>query len=916
MNNYQDPPHRKYLSEQLWHAESIDIVTKKLSTDIEQGISEEEAANRLRYYGENRIRPKKGKAPWLRFIEQFQQPLVYILLIAGTVAAILGEKVDAAVIYAVVFINAIIGFIQESKAEKAIEALSRLIQSEVTVIREGQKKKVKTESLVPGDLVQLEAGDRVPADIRLTYTNSFQVDESALTGESIPVNKTTEVVESEKTLADRLNLAYAGTLVSGGFAQGIVFQTGDETETGRIARMINEATDLSTPLTKKIAQFSKLLLWVILLLGFITFVIGILRGQETLQTFMAAVALAVAAIPEGLPAAVTITLAIGVSRMAKRKAVIRKLPAVETLGSTTVICSDKTGTLTENQMTVREIYAGDDLFQITGNGYQAKGEIIFEGNPIKVESYPALQECLLAGALCNESSILDDEHEGIKLQGDPTEGALIVSAEKGLIKAQHVKNKHPRLSMIPFSSKRMFRATLHKSAAQDRHIIYKVGALEPLLARCTDQLNRAGEIVPINKQRILNQAESMAKRGLRVIGVARRHIDSSHSTLHDHHVSDNLTFLGIQAMMDPPRIESIESVDLCQKAGIAVKMITGDHLVTAQAIANQIGLKSKDGEDPLAITGKFIESISEEELPDIVEKTQVFARVVPEQKLRLVKALQSRGHIVAMTGDGVNDAPALKQADIGIAMGISGTEVAKNAADMILTDDNFSSIRAAVEEGRNVFDNLSKFIVWTVPTNAAQASILMTAILLGTQLPTLPVQMLWVNMSTAILLGLMLVFEPKEKNIMHRPPRDPRQPILTPSLILRTVFVTGIILVGAFWIFFHELKYNGLEQARSAVINTVIFTQIFYLFNCRSLSLSFFSVPFFSNPLIFLGVGLMIIFQLLFTYHPVMQALFHTAGISSITWIKILAIALSAFAMVEFEKMLTRQRSKVSTSSK
>ena len=816
----------------------------------------------------------------------------------------LGEWVDSSVIFGVVFINAVVGFLQETKAEKSIEALSRMVTTEATVRRDGRKLRIHSEDLVPGDVVLLQSGDRVPADLRLFLVRNLHVDESALTGESLPVPKHPDPLVLDTILAERKNIAYAGTLITSGQAESVVWGIGDQTETGRISRLISSAVELSTPLTKKIAQFSKLMLRVILALAAATFVLGIARGEKAEDMFMAAVALAVGAIPEGLPAAVTIVLAIGVARMAKRRAIIRKLPAVETLGSTTVICSDKTGTLTENQMTVTEILAGGKTYQVTGAGYEPAGELRLGGEAVNLPDHPALTECLRAGVLCNDSQLTREDGQR-KVQGDPTEAALLVAAEKGGLIHADTHRDSPVLDSIPFESEHMFRATLHDT--RTGRVIYKVGALERLLERCADALGEENSLVPLDKAAVHRAAEEMAARGLRILALARRHMDPGHDTLEHAHVAESLTFLGLQGMMDPPRPEAIISVRKCQQAGIAVKMITGDHLVTARAVARQIGLMGNEDDGKLVtLSGRELEKISDAQLPEVAERTAVFARVAPEQKLRLVKALQARGHVVAMTGDGVNDAPALKQADIGVAMGITGTDVAKSAAAMILTDDNFASIEAAVEEGRGVFDNLVKFIVWTLPTNVGEAMILLVAILFGTVLPALPVQLLWVNMSTAIFLGLMLVFEPKEKDLMTRPPRDPKRPLLTVSLLARTALISLIMLAGAFWLFFWELRAEGETEAaaRTAVINVIVVVEITYLFSCRSLHHSIFTIGWLANRWAVAGALAMLGAQLLFTYAPVMNLLFHSAPIGGESWLRIIGVAVAAVGIVEFEKWI------------
>ena len=894
----------KRSADRAWHHLPMEETVGFLNVNPSVGLSAGEVARRQREFGPNCVTPHRGTPGWMKFLQQFNQPLVYILLLAVGVTALLGEWVDSAVIFGVVLINAVVGFLQESKAEKSIEALSRMVTTEATVRRDGRKLRIPSEDLVPGDVVLLQAGDRVPADLRLFQVRNLHVDESALTGESLPVAKHPDALAPDTILAERKNLAYAGTLVTAGQAECLVWGIGDQTETGRIARLISSAVDMSTPLTLKITRFSNLLLRVILALAAVTFALGIARGNPPEEMFMAAVALAVGAIPEGLPAAVTIVLAIGVSRMAKRQAIIRKLPAVETLGSTTVICSDKTGTLTKNQMTVREILAGGKVYEVTGTGYDPAGELRLDGAAVTVVEHPALAECLLAGVLCNDSVILHEDGRRT-VQGDPTEAALLVAAGKGGLVHADAQRASPVLDSIPFESGHMFRATLHDS--RPGRVIYKVGALERLLDRCTDALGDDGLLVVLDKDAVLSAAGAMAARGLRVLAFARRRMEANHDRLEHAHVAEKLTFLGIQGMMDPPRPEAVSAVDRCQRAGIAVKMITGDHLVTARAIASQIGLKGgeKDGK-LVALSGHELEKIPDADLPETADRTAVFARVAPEQKLRLVKALQACGHVVAMTGDGVNDAPALKQADIGVAMGITGTDVAKSAASMILTDDNFASIEAAVEEGRGVFDNLTKFIVWTLPTNAGEAMILLTAILFGTVMPALPVQLLWVNMMTAGLLGLMLVFEPKECDLMARPPRDPKRALLTEALLFRTCLLALVMLVGAFWLFFWELEAEGKSEAaaRAAVINVIVVVEITYLFSCRSLHHSIFAIGWLANRWAVGGSLAMLGAQFLFTYAPVMNTLFHTAPINAGSWLRIAGVAVVAVAIVEFEKWI------------
>ncbi|MBE2284823.1 MAG: cation-transporting P-type ATPase [Prosthecobacter sp.] len=891
-----------------WHQLEMSEVVQMLKSDCQHGLSSSEVERRQKEYGLNVVTARGGTPAWKRFLQQFNQPLVYLLLAAAGVTAFLHEWVDSGVIFGVVLINAIIGFIQESKAEKAVDALSKMVVTEATVRRDGRRQRVPSAQLVPGDVVMLQSGDRVPADLRLFQVNSLQVDESPLTGESVPVQKHADPLAHDVVLADRKNQAFAGTSATYGTAEGLVWATGDKTETGRIAWLIADAVELSTPLTQKISTFSKLLLWIILGLSAAAFLSGVLRGEPVVDMFMAAVALAVGAIPEGLPAAVTIVLAIGVSRMAKRRAIIRKLPAVETLGSTTVICSDKTGTLTENQMTVQRVLTGGRDYEITGGGYDPSGEIRLDGEKIDPAKHPALLECLRSGVLCNDSLVVKDAEGRHGVQGDPTEAAMLVAGAKAGLIHEEMTGRSPRLGMIPFESEHMFRATLH--ALEGRRTIYKVGAVERLLDRCTDTLAADGSLVPLDKDAVRAAVEKLAAQGMRVLGFARRHASHTGDDLAHEHVKDGLTFLGLQGMIDPPRREAIAAVANCRRAGIRVKMITGDHAITARAIAEKLGIADSDGVQ--VMTGLDLEKVSDGELPEVAHRVDVFARVAPEQKLRLVRALQAHGHVVAMTGDGVNDAPALKQSDIGIAMGIVGTDVAKGAADMILTDDNFATIQAAVEEGRGVFDNLRKFIVWTLPTNVGEGSIILVAMLFGLVLPVVPVQLLWVNMATSIFLGLMLVFEPKEKDLMDRPPRDPKLPLLTFPLMMRTGLISLIMILGGYWLYFYETSVGGesIAAARTAVINVIVMVEVAYLMSCRSLNHSLLYVGLFSNPLALVGAAAMIGAQLLFTYAPFMQHLFHTAPLDAGAWLRIAGVTALSFAAVELEKWIRLGRHK------
>jgi len=889
-----------------WHHLPRDEVVTLLETDATRGLDTFEVARRQTHFGPNRLTLKKGKSPLIVFLLQFHQPLVYILLGAAVITLALQEWVDSGVIFAVVLVNAVIGFIQESKAMKAIEALACAMEGVAMVIRAGKKEKISTTGLVPGDLVLLQSGDKVPADLRLLRTRELQIDESALTGESVPVQKQSEHLAQPTLLADRSNLAYSSTLVTYGTGAGVVVATADGTEIGQINALIASADTLATPLTRKIAHFSGILLWVILGLAGLTLLAGWYHGTPLLDNFMAAVALAVGAIPEGLPAAMTIMLAIGVSKMAQRHAIIRRMPAVETLGSTTVICSDKTGTLTQNQMTVQQVCAGAQCYEFTGIGYVPAGEVCVDGSPIDPQSHPVLAECLKAGLLCNDSCLIKKEGQW-GIEGDPTEAALITAAAKAGLLREALEQEFPRIDTLPFESQHQYMATLHAAEAGAAAVIYLKGSVESVLSRCRDVYSTGSEAALLDQEKIHRQVEQMAAKGLRVLAFARKSVASSSQSVSHAEVADGMRFLGLQAMMDPPRQEAIASVSACQRAGIQVKMITGDHVATAAAIAQQIGLKGTAAGDPdsFAISGHRLSQLADHEMVDVVQRTAVFARVSPEQKLRLVEALQANGHVVAMTGDGVNDAPALKQADIGVAMGVGGTEVAKEAADMVLTDDNFSTIEAAVEEGRAVFDNLVKFITWTLPTNIGEGLVVLVAVFAGLELPITPVQILWINMTTAVLLGLMLAFECKEPGIMERPPRRPETPVITAELALRVGLVSVLLLAGAFGLFEWTLLHGmSLETARTVAVNMFVFGELFYLLNCRSLRYSMFRLGVFSNRWLVLGVVIMTLLQVLFTYSTAMNQLFGSAPMGHIEWLWVLGGSLAIYAVVGMEKWL------------
>lgn len=894
-----------------WHHLPVSETLELLNTAPETGLDILELKERQQRYGPNQITPKKGDGPLKLLFNQINQPLVYILLAAALGTGLLREFADMGVILAVVVVNAAIGLIQESKALKAIEALAKSMESSATVIRAGEKRSINSKDLVPGDIVSLQSGDRVPADCRLINVRELQVDESALTGESLPVEKQIEILDSTAVLAERTNMVYSSTLVTYGTGIGAVTATGDDTEIGQINEMIASADVLATPLSQKIAKLSHLLLWAILGLAFIMILVGWMRGYPLKDIFLAAVALAVGSIPEGLPAVITITLAIGVSRMAARHAIIRKLPAVETLGSTTVICSDKTGTLTQNEMTVQDIWSGGRLIGVTGVGYAPEGILETAEGRIGPEENAALEECLKSGILCNDSRLISTE-AGWRLEGDPTEGALWTSAMKAGLPTGTITKAWQRQDSIPFESQHQYMATLNQEAGSRKYAYIK-GSVESLVPRCEQELDDRGDARNLDADGVHRHVDAMTAKGLRVLAFARKELPADTYSINHEDISGGLTFLGLQGMMDPPRPEAIKAVDTCRRAGIKVKMITGDHVGTAKAVARELGILPSSGQDEQTqvLSGSRIEELSDQELFDTVCETAVYARVAPAQKLRLVEALQEKRNIVAMTGDGVNDAPALRQADIGIAMGITGTEVAKETSDMILTNDNFATIEAAVEEGRSVYDNLIKFITWTLPTNLGEGLVILISVFFGLTLPILPLQILWINMATAVFLGATLAFEDREPGIMERPPRPPGSSMLTRSLIWRILWVGSLLVAGSYIAFEFALMRGMSDQvARTAAVNLIVFSELFYLFNCRSLKYSMLKLGVFSNILLLSGVLIMILLQLGFTYAPIMNRVFESAPIDASEWFVILAAGILVYILAELDKSMSRRREK------
>jgi magnesium-transporting ATPase (P-type) len=891
-----------------WHSQPVDTVFKKLQCDS-SGLSSTEARSRLEKYGPNQIPSSKGEAPIKRFLLQFNNLLIYILLVSGLISALLTKWVDAGVIFGVVLVNAIIGFVQEGKAEKALESIRSMLSPKANVIRDGHRVSVNAKEIVPGDIVVLQAGDRVPADCRIVHSRNTRIDESILTGESMPVEKDSEPVEESAEMGDRKSMAFSGTLVIFGKCIAAVVATGINTEIGKVSTLLGQVEQLSTPLLRQISQFSKWLSLFIIGLAAATFATGyFLRNYGMVNMLMASVGLAVAAIPEGLPAIMTITLAIGVQRMAKRHAIIRKLPAVETLGSVTVICSDKTGTLTRNEMTVQSILTADELISVSGSGYEPRGEFTIENSGISPEeNSPVLSEILRAAVLCNDSSV--HQKQGVwTLSGEPTEGALVTVAMKNGIDPNLIREHFPRTDEIPFESRNKFMATLHHDH-QGNGFIYIKGAPEVILARCTRQKSGAKNN-PLDLEYWKESMELIAAKGQRLMALASKYTTEDHRELRFDDLNTGLILLGVVGMFDPPREDAIRAIANCQTAGIRVKMITGDHKTTALAVARLMGIRELGSQ----VTGQELEEANDKELKEMVSRTDIFARTTPEHKLRLVEMLQADGQVVAMTGDGVNDSPALKRADIGIAMGLKGSDAAKEASKMVLTDDNFASIVHAIEEGRTVYDNLIKAILFILPTNGGQAFSIVFAIIAGLELPLTPVQILWVNMMVAVTLALALAFEPSEPGIMKRPPRKADQPILSGFLVWRILLVSIILVAGTLGHFI--ILYNRgepVELCRSAALNTLVAGQLAYLFNSRyKIKPSWTWKGLTGNKAVLIASVLLILFQGLFIYMPLFQHLFGTVPPGNAEWLRIIVFVTGLFLAVEIEKMIIRRYFKYS----
>ena len=886
-----------------WHSLSAEETVHRLKSNATAGLDDAEAKRRQAEYGLNVLPTAQKRGPFMRFLQQFNNVLVYVLIAAGFIKLMMNLWLDASIILGVVIINGLLGFLQEGRAEKSLDSIRNMLSAEARTLRDGQTSMIPAEALAPGDIVFLESGDKIPADIRLIDVKNLRTEEAALTGESVPSDKSTAPVSDKATVGDRASMAYSGTLVVSGRASGIVVATGSQTELGRINQLLAGVSALETPLLKQIKKFGYAITVIILIIGAITFAFGhFVRDIPFVEMFQAVTGIAVSMIPEGLPALITITLAIGVQRMAARNAIVRRLPAVETLGSVARICSDKTGTLTLMEMMVVSAVTASETLKVTGDGYANEGQVVKDGAP--VAKSPTLELLGRVSALCNDAELRQEA--GVwKVEGDPTEGALYPFAAKLGTERRKEQAEYPRIDVIPFESEHRFMATLHKTP-EGREILLVKGAPEAILDHCDRQQQGPDDATePLDRTAFEKASDVLAGQGERVLALAWLSDPGVKAgSLSPADLPKNLVLLGLVGLLDPPRKEAIEAVRECHDGGIRVTMITGDHKITAAAIAQMLGI----GDGKTAVTGAEVEQMDMATLQETVAKVDVFARASPEHKLRLVKAIQANKQVVAMTGDGVNDAPALKKADIGVAMGIKGTEVTKEAAEMVLADDNFASISAAVKEGRTVYNNIEKAILFMLPTNVAQALVILVAIFVGFTTPITAPQILWVNMVTSVALGLVISFEPHELDVMHRPPRAVHRPILDAFGAWRVVFVGALLLALTLWAFFW-MKAQGASHplARTAAVNTLVIGQIFYLLNSRfKVDSSLSPMAHLGNKYLPMGIAAVIVLQLLYTYAPPLQYVFETEALPTDVWPWLLLGGLIFFLVVEGEKVVIR----------
>lgn len=891
-----------------WWQIDVKDVAQTLETDPEKGLSPEQAAQRLQEQGPNELKQAPPVSPWTLFFDQFRGFIIWVLIGAAIVSGLAHEWIDTVIIFAIVVLNAVMGFVQEFRAEKSLAALKKLASPNAEVIRNGEHEMIPAKELVPGDLVVLDAGDSIPADGRLIWTTAnLAVQEASLTGESTAVSKSCGVLDQEEVaLADRVNMVYMGTAVTNGRGHILITQTGMETELGHIADMLHEVEDEMTPLQHKLERFGKKIVIVCLILVSLVFVMGLLHHgtEDIMETLLTAVSLAVAAIPEGLPAVVTIALALGVQRMVKRNSLIRKLPSVETLGCATVICSDKTGTLTRNEMTVQSLFTGGQWIEVTGTGYDPIGEFQQNDSPLDPAKSPDLEMLLKIGVLCNGAQLVQEEGD-YEIVGDPTEGCLLTLAGKAGFEKDKLEDEHPAVDEIPFDSDRK-KMTIIRQVGDER-IAYIKGAPDQLLCNCT-KIQIDWETVPLtdaHREDILAANDRIAGQSMRVLAAAYRVLDNSVTDITVESVESDLTFMGLYGMMDPPREEVKHAIKECLEAGIRPVMITGDHKRTAVAIAEQLGFFDADS---IALSGSEVDDLTDEQLAQQVDKIAVYARVSPEHKLRVIRAWREQGQVVAMTGDGVNDAPALKEADIGVAMGITGTDVTKEVADMVVTDDNFASIVAAVEEGRGVYNNIRKFIFYLLSCNAGEIMVMFIASLCGLPAPLLAIHILWVNLVTDGFPALALGVDPIDPRDMQNPPRPPAEPVVTQRRGLTLIWQGALMATCCLAAFLYELKIEdaGIERARTAAFIVLACSQLFHAFNCRNFKESLFKIGIWTNPKLVAAVTLSFLIQVAVVYVPFMQKAFKTQALSGRDWLLILLISSLPLWVAEIVKALRR----------
>lgn len=898
MNPQNIPPTGGNTHRQAYQQTLAQILEQKQTQP--EGLSRDEAAARLQKLGPNALPQKKGKPAWLRFLAHFNDVLIYILLAAAVMTAVMGHWVDTAVILGVTVINALIGYIQESNAEKSLQSIRNMLSSDAQVIRDGKHATIPTTDLVPGDIVVLRAGDRIPADMRLIEAHNLRVEEAILTGESTVVDKHTDALTGDLPLGDRTNMLFSGTTVSAGGGVGVVVATGQATELGRINQMMADVETNRTPLLVQMDKLGKAIFVIILAMMAVLFVFSVLlRDMPMCELLLSLISLAVAAVPEGLPAIISIILSLGVQAMARKRAIIRKLPTVETLGAMTVVCSDKTGTLTMNEMTVKAVITADSCYRVDGDSYEPVGNLYLEGSnePVKVQPYTVLEKYLRTIDLCNDSQLVRNELGHWGITGGPTEGALKVLATKASLEPVTTE----LVAKIPFDSQYKYMATHYKLDAEEWVMV--TGAPDVLFALCEQQQTARG-LATFDRAYWESEMERFARQGLRMVAAAIKPADIGATTLDHSDLQQGLIFLGIAGMMDPPRPEAVDAIHTCQTAGIRVKMITGDHPQTAMSIGQMLGIHNSTE----AMTGYQLEHMDDDELAKAAVEYDIFARTSPEHKLRLVKALQKNGEVVGMTGDGVNDAPALRQADVGIAMGIKGTEVTKEAADMVLTDDNFATIASSVKEGRRVYDNLKKTILFIMPTNLAQGLLVVIALLAGNMIPLTPVLILWMNMATSATLSFGLAFEAAERNVMNRPPRKTGQHVMDAFAVWRVAFVGSMIAISAFileaWL---APRGHSAEFVRTVLLQMLVTAQWLYMINCRNTDGFSINRGLLKNKGIWMVTGVLLLLQLAIIYLPVMQMMFGTEALPARYWFVTLAMGAVMFFIVEIEKRLTRR---------